>query len=88
MSACRDCKHWTRFDLHPDALSERTELAERLDSATWDSNSHLPEGLDREWGICARPTEKGAPMFTVDASGYYSSLSTLATFSCSEFGGR
>lgn len=85
---CRDCRHWQRFDLPTtDSSTEQGVLVGRITGDEY-SPYRLEDGETREWGICARSAERDSPMFTADASGYFSSLSTRAGFSCSEFTAR
>lgn len=38
-----------------------------------------------EWGTCARESYPGSPMFTNDASDYFSALRTRSTHYCSAY---
>lgn len=78
---CVDCRFWERLDLRTGPGSHYE------DGALFYLRSDEGEAAadPATWGVCHRQDEPGAPMFTVDASEYYSSLSTRAEFSCSEF---
>lgn len=42
-------------------------------------------GWPDQWGTCQREHEPGSPMFTNDASDYFSALRTKAAFHCNAF---
>ena len=77
MDSCANCKFWRPID--PD-FRKRSENGDRYFYLPEDDpQSHL------SWGTCQREVEPSPPMFTQDASEYFSALRTLATFSCSAF---
>lgn len=74
MSTCRDCRYWTAW-------------------ADDNDRRHInpPDGLvigESVWGTCGREWEPNPPMFTNDASEYFSALRTRAEFSCSAWEAR
>lgn len=68
--SCHDCRFWTAYTVDTDL---RYFIAP----------DHLGDLGDKaEWGTCGREFEPDPPMYTNDASAYFSALRTRATFSC------
>lgn len=66
--SCRSCRFWTPL----------VEDRYRFDFPSWDGQEYD----ERDWGTCGRESEPGSPMFTNDASQYFSALRTLASHGC------
>ena len=68
--ACANCKHWQPY-------------------AEYDSYFMFPyeHGVDEgaRWGTCGREHAPNPPMFTNDASLYFSALRTLSGHHCKEW---
>lgn len=82
---CNSCRYWQQL-----AAIDDDELGWRERGIIEEGGFFGARGHDttpdtsKTWGVCRREDFEDPPMFTVDASGYYSTLSTQAGFSCSE----
>jgi hypothetical protein len=82
-SNCETCKFWSRQD----------DVDDRSGSfmvPDWIPGSPMPETWEAakiewgtEWGTCERQSAPGSPMFTNDASEFFSALRTKPTHYCS-----
>ncbi len=94
MSTCRECNHWQGIvflsrkwdEPHPPVpvgeVYENWEVPDRIGP---DNDSPLDISRDSKWGHCKREYQPGTPMFTIDASNYYSVLRTQDTFHCAAY---
>ena len=87
-SNCATCKHWDTGETYCLVIPTWVPGVDpSYDEMSWEERNRMRRHniefeWGREWGTCKRQEAPGSPMFTNDASEYFSALRTKPSHSC------